>query len=135
MRGRVLPVGFALRGRWRLTHFSSGPRDSRLFTAAAGAGFIECLFDRFAGFSRSLLNPADQFLGLAFGKLEIVVREFGPFLFQFALGDVPVAFDFKCVHNSEYCFVVCFSFAVNATAKVNGVRVQSQGLVEFSARG
>ena len=106
-----------------------------LLAATGGAGFLDGLFDRFAGFARALLNPANQFLGPAFGKLEIVIREFGPFLFQFALGDVPVAFDFKCVHNSEYCFVVCFSFAVNATAKVNGVRVRSQGLVEFSARG
>jgi len=28
---------------------------------------------------------------LAFGELEIVIRELGPLLFQLALGDVPVA--------------------------------------------
>jgi hypothetical protein len=106
-----------------LTHLPSASRGSHLFATASGAGFIERLFDRFAGFPGALLNSADQFLGLAFGELEIVVRELGPFLFQFALGDVPVAFDFKCIHNSDYCFVVCFSFAVNATTKVNGVRI------------
>jgi hypothetical protein len=31
--------------------------------------------------------------------LEIVVRELRPFLFELALGDVPVAFDFECCHN------------------------------------
>jgi len=92
----------------------------RLFATAGGAGFIECLFDRLAGCTRALLNPANQFLGLAFGKLEIVVRKLGPFLFQLAFGNVPVAFDFECVHNGEYCFV-CLLFAVNATAKGNGV--------------
>jgi hypothetical protein len=33
--------------------------------------------------------------------LEIVIRQLGPFLFQLALGDVPVAFDFECVHESK----------------------------------
>jgi hypothetical protein len=74
--------------------------DIRLLAAAGGAGFLERLLDRFAGFPGALLNPADQFFLLAFGVLEIVIRELGPFLFQFALGDVPVAFDFECSHNS-----------------------------------
>ena len=68
--------------------------------AAGGAGFLDRFFDRFAGFTSALLNPANQFFRLAFGVLEIVIREFGPFLFQLALGDVPVAFNFKCSHNS-----------------------------------
>jgi hypothetical protein len=76
------------------------PRNVRLFAAAGGAGFLDRFFDRFAGFARALLNPANQFFLLAFGVLEIVIRELGPFLFQFALGDVPVAFDFECGHNS-----------------------------------
>jgi hypothetical protein len=71
-----------------------------LFAAAGGARFLDSLFDRFAGFARALLNPANQFFLLAFGVLEIVIRELGPFLFQLALGDVPVAFDFECSHNS-----------------------------------
>jgi hypothetical protein len=31
--------------------------------------------------------------------LQIVIRELGPFLFQLALGNVPVALDFECGHN------------------------------------
>ena len=70
------------------------PAVSRLFAATAGAGFLYDLFDRFTGFARSLLNPANQFVLLAFGVLEIAVCELSPFLFQLALGDVPVAFNF-----------------------------------------
>jgi hypothetical protein len=32
--------------------------------------------------------------------LKIAICELGPFLFQLALGDVPVTFDFECSHNS-----------------------------------
>jgi hypothetical protein len=79
-----------------------------LFAAAGGAGFLDGLFDRFAGFARAFLNPANQLFLLAFGELQIAIREFGPFLFQLALGDVPVTFDFECGHNSYFVFVVCF---------------------------
>jgi hypothetical protein len=44
------------------------------------------------------LDPAKQFFLLAFGVTKIVVRELRPLLFQFALGDVPVAFNFECSH-------------------------------------
>src|ERR1039457_660649 len=96
---------------------SSGPA-IRLLTAAGGAGFLEPLLDRFAGFPGALLNPANKLFLLAFGELEIVIRELGPLLFQLAFGDVPVAFDFKCVHNALSCFVFCFLSAVNVTARV-----------------
>src|ERR1035437_690822 len=79
-----------------------------LFAAAGGAGFLERLFDRFAGFAGALLNPANKFFLLAFGILEIVIRELGPLLFQLALGNVPVAFDFKFVHITLLCFVFRF---------------------------
>jgi hypothetical protein len=74
--------------------------DIRLVAAAGGAGFLQRLLDRFAGFPGTLLDPANKFFLLAFGVLEIVIRELGPFLFQLALGDVPVAFDFEFSHNS-----------------------------------
>src|SRR6185437_15690635 len=74
--------------------------DFRLLAAAGGAGFRERLFDRFAGFTGALLNPANEFFLLAFDVLEIVIRELCPFLLQLALGDVPVAFDFECGHSS-----------------------------------
>src|ERR1035437_5896046 len=89
-----------------------------LFATAGGAGFLDRLFDCFAGCARALLNPANQFFLLAFDVLEIVIRELGPFLFQLALGDVPVAFDFEFGHNSLFCFCCFFSSAVNVTAKV-----------------
>jgi hypothetical protein len=53
---------------------------------------------------------------LALDVLEIVICELGPLLFQLALGDIPVAFDFECVHSSSFCS--WFPFAVNVTAKV-----------------
>jgi hypothetical protein len=65
-----------------------------LIAAAGGTGFLDRLFDRFTGFARALLNPANQFLLLAFGVLKIVIGELGPLLLQLAFGDVPVAFDF-----------------------------------------
>jgi hypothetical protein len=73
-----------------------------LFAAAAGRGFLESLFDRFTGFAGALLNAAQQFVVLAFGKLKIIVRELGPLLFQLAFGDVPVAFAFEFVHNNSF---------------------------------
>src|SRR5450756_261288 len=74
-------------------------------TAAGGAKFLQRFFDGFAGFAGALLYPADQFILLAVRVAEVVVRELGPFLFELALGDVPVAFDFECVHNF-FCFFV-----------------------------
>jgi hypothetical protein len=93
---------------FRLTQNQSARTAAILFAAAGGAGFLDGLFDRFAGFARAFLNPANQLFLLAFGELQIAIREFGPFLFQLALGDVPVAFDFECGHNSYFVFVVCF---------------------------
>jgi hypothetical protein len=89
-----------------------------LFAAAGGAGFLDHFFDRFTGFAGALLNAAQQFFLLACGVLKIVIRELGPLLFQLALGDVPVAFDFECGHNGLFCFCCLFSFAVNVAAKV-----------------
>ena len=65
-----------------------------LVAAGVGGGFLDGLFDRFTAFAGTLLNPAEYFFELAFSELEIVIRKLGPLLFQFALGDVPVAFDF-----------------------------------------
>ena len=55
---------------------------------------LDRFFDRFTGFTGALLNAAQQFIALAVRKLQIVLRELGPFLFEFSLGNVPVAFDF-----------------------------------------
>jgi hypothetical protein len=87
--------------------------DCHLITAASRA---ECL-DHSAGFTRALRNAVSPLFLLAFGIWEIAIRELGPFLFQLALGDVPVAFDFECRHNF---LKLLFSFrsAANMAAKV-----------------
>jgi hypothetical protein len=85
--------------------------------AAGGAGFLDGLFDGFTGFAGALLNPPQQLFLFAFGILQIAIRELGPFLFQLALGDVPVAFDFKCGHNRFCLFDVCFESPPTMTAK------------------
>jgi hypothetical protein len=71
-----------------------------------GAGF-DGFFDRFAGFPGALLNAAQQFILLAFRKLQIVIRELGPFLFEFAFGNIPVTFYFKRVHIIRFVCYVC----------------------------
>jgi hypothetical protein len=95
----------------RALDFDSLPQFARAVSslfAAAGRGFFDGLFDRCTGFAGALLNAAQQFLVLAFGELEIVIRELGPLLLQLAFGDVPVAFDFKFFHNTLLCFVFRF---------------------------
>jgi hypothetical protein len=59
-------------------------------------------FDCFTDFAGVLLNSTMQFLGLAFGALEFVVREFGLFLFQLTIDDVKVALDFEFGHT--FCY-------------------------------
>jgi hypothetical protein len=58
-------------------------------------------FNGFTGFTDMLLKPAKQFLGLAFGTLEFVAGKLGLFLFQLALDDVKVAFDFERFHSLQ----------------------------------
>jgi len=62
-----------------------------------GGGFFDRLFNCLPGFTGTRLDPAEQFVGLAVGVFEVVVSERGPLLFQFALGDVPVALGFECI--------------------------------------
>ena len=57
------------------------------------------LLDGFTDSVGLLLNPPQQFLGLAFNILKFVVRELGPLLFQLAFDNVQVAFDFEFVHK------------------------------------
>jgi hypothetical protein len=46
----------------------------RSLIAAAGRSFFDGFLDRFTGFAGALLNAAQQFVVLAFGALEIVIR-------------------------------------------------------------
>jgi hypothetical protein len=67
---------------------------SRLFAGTAGrTGIIDRPLDVFAGFTGPLLNAADQFALLALDKLQIVICELRPFLFQLASDDIPIPFD------------------------------------------
>ena len=65
----------------------------------AEAGLLDRFFDCFTDFAGMLLNPTKQFLGLAFDALEFVIRELGSLLFQLALDDVKIAFDFEFCHK------------------------------------
>jgi hypothetical protein len=84
----------------------TGVNRGNLFAAAGGTGFLDGVFNHFPGFAGKLLNPAHQLFLFAFGVAEIIVRELGPFLFELALGDVPVAFDFECRHDFVFWLVV-----------------------------
>jgi hypothetical protein len=83
---------------------------------ASGAIVLHSFFDCLAGFAGAFLDAANEFVFLAVGVQEIVVGKRSPFLFQFTFGDVPVAFDFKCGHDT---FFICLcGFAVNVMAKM-----------------
>jgi len=77
--------------------------------ATAGRGeILDRIFNHFTGLAGELLNPADQFFLLACSVTEIIIRELRPFLFQFALRDVPVAFDFECGHIIRWFWFCVF---------------------------
>ena len=85
------------------------------FEAAGGSAFHNHLFHRFTGFPGALLNAAQEFLLLASNELKIIIRELRPLLFQLALGDVPVAFDFECVHGLKLRPGLPFTMGSNPT--------------------
>jgi len=66
-----------------------------LLFAAAGSGFLNHFYDRFAAFAGALLNPAQHLFLHAFDVFDIVICEYSPFLHQLAFGNVPVAFEFE----------------------------------------
>jgi hypothetical protein len=93
----------------RALGFHSLPQFARAvgsLLATAGRGFLNGLFDRFTCFAGALLNAPQQFIMLALGALEIVIRELSPLLLQLAFGDVPVALDFECSHIALFCLFV-----------------------------
>jgi hypothetical protein len=96
--------------------------------AAAGAEFLDGFFDRFPGFAGAFLNPAQQFILLAVNVSQIVIRQLGPLLFQLALGDVPVAFDFECVHIDSLCFFV------SVRRQCDGEKLQLSGRTRLRQR-
>ena len=62
-------------------------------------GFFDLAPQFFFGFAEAPLKPSEQFIFLAFGEGEIVVRKLGVFLFQLAFDFVPVSFEGKFVHR------------------------------------
>ena len=73
---------------------------------------MEGAFHILAGFARALLDPSDQFLFFARDKLQVVISEFRPLLFDLAFEDVPIAFDFEFIHK---CYLLC-SFLLSGSA-------------------
>ena len=67
-----------------MVHPRWGQSDRSSATAVL-AGFFDGLLDRFAGFTRALLDSADQFVLFAFGVLEILICELGHFCFNLPL--------------------------------------------------
>jgi hypothetical protein len=64
----------------------------------AVATFTEGLGNFFVVLTGAFLDATDQFIFLAPDELQIIIRELGEFLFQLALGNVPVSFEDKCAH-------------------------------------
>jgi hypothetical protein len=69
-------------------------------------GIIDRAFDGFARFARALLNSADQLLFMALDKLQVVIGQLAPLLFEFPFDHVPVPFRFQFVHDSPLCLYV-----------------------------
>ena len=97
----------------------------RLLAMASGGVFLDRAFDHFTGFAGDLLNPANQLFLLALSVLEVIIRELRPFLFQLALGDIPVAFNFECRHI--VCLFWLFMFFIRRPdGKLFGLSFASQ---------
>jgi hypothetical protein len=72
----------------------------------AAAAFVHGSFNFFFGLAGAFLNAANQFIFLALGELQVVISELCQFLFQLALGNVPVSFGGECAHILLMCLVV-----------------------------
>jgi hypothetical protein len=64
----------------------------------ATAAFIHGAFDFFPDLAGAFLDAANQFIFLAPDELQVVIGELREFLFQLALGNVPVSFGGKSTH-------------------------------------
>jgi hypothetical protein len=82
----------------------------------ATAAFVHGAFDFFPGLAGALLDAADQFIFLAFDELQVVIGELREFLFQLALGNVPVSFGGESAHMI-FVFVSCFLFLLRDSAR------------------
>jgi hypothetical protein len=80
-------------------------RRIHLVFATAAFVFVHVEFKFFSALHGSFLDATDQFILLALGELQIVIRKLREFLFQFAFGDVPVSFGYESVHIFVWLFV------------------------------
>jgi hypothetical protein len=85
----------------RETRFKSSRAHQFYFDGGLGtlARFTEGAFHILTDFARAFLDAADQFIFFAVDELKIIVGKFGPFLFHFAFGDIPITFNLKFIHN------------------------------------
>ena len=82
--------------------------------------FAENALDLFLRLAGALLNAAQQFLLLPPVELQVVVRQVGVFLFEFAFDDVPVTLQFEFIHSSVYfVFGFCGEFELARRAKAH----------------
>jgi len=72
----------------------------RIHLVFATAAFVHNTVNFFSVPSGALLDAADQFILLALGELQVVIRKLCEFLFQLALGNVPVSFGGESAHMS-----------------------------------
>jgi hypothetical protein len=70
----------------------------RIHLVFATAAFVHNAVNFFPVPPRALLDAADQFILLALGELQVVIRKLRDFLFQLTLGNVPVSFDSESAH-------------------------------------
>ena len=73
---------------------ANSPRFGSLGATSGREAILDRFLNRLTAFAGALLDPADQFLQLAFRIFEIVIGEPRPLLLQLPFGDVPVTFDF-----------------------------------------
>ncbi len=63
---------------------------------------LELFLDGLTGRACPLLDSANEFVFLAGNKSQIIIGEVRPLLLQFSFCDVPVSFDFECIHISGW---------------------------------
>ena len=78
----------------------------RIHLVFATAAFVHGAFDFFLGAASPFLYAANQFIFFAIDELQIVIRKPREFLFQFALGNVPVSFGGESAHMILSCCVI-----------------------------
>jgi hypothetical protein len=80
----------------------------------ATAALIHGAFNFFSDLTGAFLDAAYQFVFFAFDELQIIIGELRKFLFQLALGDVPVSFGGERAH---IIFVFAFLFLPRHSAR------------------